>query len=632
MASTATLTSLAILKVNIDEGQNYLDYLRPFVLHVLAVDRPDQVTDLSVKDAIQDTFGLNVPHRTIQIVLKRIARDRPPYLTKRNKRYHITGILPDAELEPSFSTVETDLRAVVQDLVTYGRREGFSHLDEKLAEEAVCLFLSRFDITCLKAYLQRTALPDLGDPNPNTVALVSKYVIHLQDTASPLFSNFIVMVQGHMLANALLCPDLEDILAHYRGVVFYLDTPLVIDLLGLHGEPAKTAAEEMVSLVHRLEGTFAIFSHTRDEVVSVIRKAAEGLGTFQPSEILRFRITAEALRTGRTKSDLLLASEHLEKQLETVPITIRRTPQYLNRYQIDEERLESLLTNAIKYFNPVAKTYDINSIRSIYVLREGKAPRSLEKSRAVLVTNNTRLARVADRYGGDYEEDSEVSSVITDFSLANVAWLKAPVENSTYPKSKMLAYAYVALEPSPERLEKYLKEIDRLEQAAQISAEDHQLLRSAPYFYPDVLGWTIGSDPDLSMEPMMQTVERVKKELRREEADRHNKTKAQLRSVRRELEEREKELAQTQGRIAASRHLRSLRKAKRVGWSISTTSVFVLGFVLLVTLGTPFGAMFSALLTLVGLVVGPSLPKMHRRMIKKLYGIVFQKEKEGEDN
>ena len=32
---TNTLTSLAMLKVNIDQGRDYLDYIRPFIFHVL---------------------------------------------------------------------------------------------------------------------------------------------------------------------------------------------------------------------------------------------------------------------------------------------------------------------------------------------------------------------------------------------------------------------------------------------------------------------------------------------------------------------------------------------------------------------------------------------------------------------
>ena len=59
--STVTLTSLAILKVHIDQGNDYLDYLRPFILQVLVEHKPDPVTIEVVSDYIRTQFGLEIP-------------------------------------------------------------------------------------------------------------------------------------------------------------------------------------------------------------------------------------------------------------------------------------------------------------------------------------------------------------------------------------------------------------------------------------------------------------------------------------------------------------------------------------------------------------------------------------------
>ncbi len=46
MQVSSTLTSLAILKVNIDEDErDYIDYLVTFILHVLKIHAPNPVTD-----------------------------------------------------------------------------------------------------------------------------------------------------------------------------------------------------------------------------------------------------------------------------------------------------------------------------------------------------------------------------------------------------------------------------------------------------------------------------------------------------------------------------------------------------------------------------------------------------------
>ena len=69
------------------------------------------------------------------------------------------------------------------------------------------------------------------------------------------------------------------------------------------------------------------------------------------------------------------------------------TPGYTERIQIDEAAFEQVLVDEVGYFNPRAKEFDINSVRSIYVKRAKKQIPSLEKSHAVLVTSNFRVCK-----------------------------------------------------------------------------------------------------------------------------------------------------------------------------------------------------------------------------------------------
>ena len=72
--SLSTLTSLAMLKVHVDQGRDYLDYLQPFIHQILYKSNIDPITDSAVRDAIRNEFGLEIPQRAIQIVLKRLAK------------------------------------------------------------------------------------------------------------------------------------------------------------------------------------------------------------------------------------------------------------------------------------------------------------------------------------------------------------------------------------------------------------------------------------------------------------------------------------------------------------------------------------------------------------------------------
>ncbi|MBA2270078.1 MAG: hypothetical protein H0W20_05720 [Chthoniobacterales bacterium] len=189
-------------------------------------------------------------------------------------------------------------------------------------------------------------------------------------------------------------------------------------------------------------------------------------------------------------------------------------PSYGREFQIDEAVLQEAINDEIAYFNPRAVDHDINSIRSIYALRKGLAPTRLENAKAVLVTTNTRLARVAYRFGREHESMREVSSVITDFSLGNVAWLKAPL-GSDLPRREILATCYAAMQPPPKLWNQYLDEITKLRSSGEVSPADHEALRLSLIAREELMNLTLGEEKAFSRRTVEQILETVKLEYTR---------------------------------------------------------------------------------------------------------------------
>lgn len=140
-----------------------------------------------------------------------------------------------------------------------------------------------------------------------------------------------------------------------------------------------------------LGATVATFSHSRDELERVITGAAQHV----ESRDGRGAIVMEARRCGTTKSDLLVIAGQIDDSLKDARFEVIRTPRYIADFQIDETAFERALDDEVSYFNTRAREYDINSVRSIYVLRSRTSPTSLERSKAVLVTSNAGFARAA---------------------------------------------------------------------------------------------------------------------------------------------------------------------------------------------------------------------------------------------
>ena len=610
--SSNTLTSLAILKVNVDHGRDYLDYLRPFILHVLAKNRPDRITDGAVKRLISQDFGLEIPEQVVEIVLRRLARS--PFMKRDHGIYELTRDVPDPQISSKMADAERHIGAVVQGLIEFSKGTRIQIVNDEAAIRAICSFLSEFDITCLRSYLRGTAIPVLDDTHSTDIVLVSDYVQHLKRTAPVRFNSFIVLVQGHMLANALTCPDLRDAPKNFKNVIFYIDTPLLVRAIGADGDTLRSATIDLLDLVRNLGGKVAAFSHSREELQRVIQGAAGFLDRLDG----RGAIVFEARRSGATRSDLLLLAESLDEHLSAANVEVRATPNYIERFQIDETIFERVLDDEISYYNPRAKQFDINSVRSIHVIRESSPAPSLEKRVAVLVTNNGRFARAAWEYGQQYESTRNVSSVITDFALANIAWLKEPMETPSIPTSQLLAFSYAALNPPNELLDKYLTEIDRLQEQGTITARDHQLLRSSPLVYGELMHMTLGEEAALTDETIKETLSRVAADIRKEESDRLTVEQRDHQETRNALGVQERRVREMELRL----YRRCRRRAGRWAWAASSilTVLLIAGMSYGINWlsGVPVisslmigGAVVLGLMTLMNILFGSTVSEIH---------------------
>ncbi len=557
--SSATLTSLAMLKVNVDQGRDYLDYLRPFILQVLCDHKPNPVTDAVVRDHIRSDFGLEIPERAVQMVLKRLVRQHP--LTREHGVYRITGELPNPGIDEEKANADRHIRAVVAGLKTFSQDTARPIASDDEAVQAICAFLAEFNIPCLRAYLRGTAIPTIENHDDALIVLVSKYVLSIQETAPERFDSFLVVVKGHMLANALLCPDLQQAPKTYKGVTFLFDTPLLVRRLGLEGHAKQAAVETLVELLRNLGAKVATLSHSRDELERVIRGASAYIGSPKG----RGAIIMEARTAGTTKSDLLVIAGQVDDKLSNAKIEVMPTPRHARYFQIDEKAFEDVLTDEVSYHNPRAKEDDINSVRSIYVLRSGNSPRNVEQAKAVLVTSNSGFAQAAFEYGKDHEESREVSSVITDFSLANMAWLKSPLGAPDLPMTEVIAFSYAALQPSKGLLDKYFGEIDKLEKQGTITERDHQLLRSSYIAQKELMNLTLGEEDALTAQTVTETLTRVTSEIKKEESEKYRTEHTAHRRTQDELAAERASKKELQERI----FWQCSRKAVRYSWTVA---------------------------------------------------------------
>lgn len=618
---TATLTSLAMLKVHADakERQDYVDYLKPFAVYILVKHRPFPVSRERLRDILLQEFGLKVPVRGCELILKRLSKSGN--LEKSHGTYSLKKNLPASDIKERRVDAIRRSNSVVTQLAEFAKAEYNIEYDTSQTTKAFLSFVSVFAIECLSTYSNGTALPDIEDRSSKDIHLVAAFIKAAESKNPSLFDDIVLLVKGNMLANALLCEDLESQQQKFKDVTFYLDTPILLDILGLHGKQQLNAAMELLLSVTKLSGAFATFEHIIDETEKVLAHCE--------SNVVNPRVTNRVLthirEEGLQGSDIALIQNNLRKQLKNCEIQIQRSPKYEASYQIDENSFQAVLEASSKYPNPNARNTDINSVRSIYVLRANKRPRRLEKAKAVLVTPNWRFAKESYRFGQQYEESKEVSPVITEFSLGNIAWLKSPLETKNLPKIELMASCYAIMEPSREFWSKFLIEVEKLKNAGKLSSDDHAFLRSDHRVPNELMELTLGAEDDLTEGTISEIKNRITESLTREKD-------AELGQKEKELQlesfERQKLLLQNQRVINRINTFCVL-----LGKTVATIVGLLASALLVVGLLLPFlpmgsspkavswmffgGAALLAMMTILNLVFGVTVKRICSRVSEK---------------
>ncbi|MFZ0960390.1 MAG: hypothetical protein WAO35_05755 [Terriglobia bacterium] len=548
--SVVSLISLAMLKVNAEvQNRDYLDYLLPFIHEAIATKKVEQINEITVCEILRSDYGLNIPRPTVGLCLKRMWRRGE--LASGMYGYTPTKAIQATGFGELRKRTEERLGQLVGELLGFAKTRFAVKWDEGPATDAIASYLSNFGIDCLRAYIFHAPLPTPSSPkSPSANFVVSSFIREALVTSQESFDSVMLLVKGYMLANALLCPDLKSAAKKFSHLTAYLDTPFILRLLGLVGQEGCEAARETINLTKQLGGRIAVFSHTATEVHGVILGAAGHL----EDAMARGPLVREMRQRHVSSVDLLLLGSRLDHELATLGIIRDPTPEYKVPYQIDEKILEASLDEDIRYHNPRALQNDINSIRSVYALRAGKEPASLEDCVAVLVTTNAKLARVAYHYGQDLEGSHQVSPVITAFSLANIAWLKQPFAATDLPRLEVIAMCYAALRPPEHLWRKYVESADDLKAKGHISHTDHSLLRTSLTVQKELMQLTLGAEENLTDETVAEILQRVKKEYATEadaqlqlERAEHSKTKAQ----RQAAEAAQRQLLEERGRLEA---------------------------------------------------------------------------------
>lgn len=142
----------------------------------------------------------------------------------------------------------------------------------------------------------------------------------------------------------------------------------------------------------------------------------------------------------------------------------------------------------------------------------------LENSVATFITTNTSLVEAAKEYDAVEFGERRVPAAITEYSLANFAWIKSPsLASSSLPLREVLAFAKAALQPSERFWEAYVDAIEAARGDGRITPENYASLRYSPWAREELMITTMGLPSRLTEVSLGSILEQVSRPIGSEE-------------------------------------------------------------------------------------------------------------------
>lgn len=569
-----TLLSLAILKINWETAKvDYIDNFIPFLGYLLVNKKYERIEGEglgNLKADFKEEYGLVIPNYALLTICNRAARHNYNILKRESGFFYVNtaeavkygDVRRKEEIESQFSFV-------IHRIITFAKTEYGVDLTEEELSEAIIVFLKHHDLDILFAARDHTVLPKARS-SAKKKYIISSFAIYAKENEMESFQALSDLAIGNALACAILYSD-TTYSGRLKNLNIYLDTPLVLTLVGLSGVFKQEAFKELLVMLKNDKANLKILDTTRGEVDHILENCRAILEKGEENvEIDKAPIAVRhCINNSISASDLEMKILGLDNLLQDNGIEKSKVPDYMEtkEFQIDEDLLKQTIVDTYKTHTPdfvltLSKERtidrDVKVLSGIYRFREGLKPRAIRQSKGLFITSNTSLAFASRLYEQKIDKDpSVIPSCLTDVFIGTVLWLQSPQKVLDLNEKKFIADCYAASQPSEALINAYMCEIEKLKKNEKISLDDYYLLRSHRTSLSLLEEKTMGDPDAVTGDTIGDIILKIKAGIKGQaeidlnnEKQLHNQTKTQLDDQIEKYYERENKIEERAEQIA----------------------------------------------------------------------------------
>ncbi|RJX32098.1 MAG: hypothetical protein C4516_05545 [Oxalobacter sp.] len=345
----------------------------------------------------------------------------------------------------------------------------------------------------------------------------SQFLLDLQSRDQSGFELVSDVAFANMAAETLSCfmePLTES--RSLEGLVVYLDSPILLDMLGINSEYADYG-RELLETIRASGATPTVLDHCVVEAESAISAQLA---------YLRSGVNNMSYRWGTTaKVEILnaLSGNVGESAYQRLGIAIERDPE-LNLYRRAETivgDIEGIMSDRMQNWgNDAAKEHDRKSVWSMLAIRDSREPCSrICDSKWVFLSRNIVLVDIANKAWKTWLKGATRHSTIliekwapvsmSDKQFAGYVWLRGGGGKTAIPKARLLANCSAAVRPRPDIKAKaynLLLELNGKDEAEHLAAlfEDREGSRA-------LMRVSNGDPEDVTLERLPYIMEQMKR-------------------------------------------------------------------------------------------------------------------------
>lgn len=510
-----------------------LDLIRPFVLYAVGV--TTKVGDIIDVEGIcrymESEFGYqSFQCAVVERILLRETSDaikqESRIIKKENRKFILIASL-STQVEKFNSkrlVCKEHSDAVTTALAGYLNHNRACRRDNYTSSEAEVFLLSFFERQGGSIVLSADDLRQISFKNSELDFFIGKFILEENEKRSSLMDYIVELVKGYFVTTALYlqAENLDVTHASFSNVIFYLDTRLLLALLGFKSSQENESVQEMVKSLQRNGAKLACFSYNIEEVENILEAYKQS--TVSPRRYPA-TITLEFFdERGASYTHVDAAQKAFIQKLRNFHVNeISFAAALINAGVKDQatgllndDELRNILLEMKPSYNVSTLPDDLAAINTVSRIRRGKRLPNIEKCKAVFVTSNPLLVSGTKQLLINHSEDVGFPLAITGNDLCVMAWLKDFERSNNLPKMRLLENVLAALTPSKELMDAYFDNVDYLEKQGDLSGDEAALLRMDQFAKKELMELTKGEKGNLSTAVVQTIRENIRRESKEE--------------------------------------------------------------------------------------------------------------------